>query len=245
MSLLCLDCGNTRLKWGLRDGAAWRDQGAVPTADIGSLGEVFARMPGPTRAIACNVAGPVAQAALAELAAALGVGLTWSVAVAQQCGVNNGYQEPGQLGADRWAALIGARALRSSACLVVLAGTATTVDLLDSGGRFRGGLILPGIALMRASLAANTARLPEGGGSYSELPRNTADAVASGCLEATAGAVDRAFARIATEAHAICLVSGGNARALAPLLHMPFEQIDNLVLEGLARMALDDPGLPT
>lgn len=245
MSLLCLDCGNTRLKWGLRDGDAWRDQGAVATSEIASLARVLGSMPPPARAIACNVAGNAAQGELAALAAALGVELKWSLASAEQCGVKNGYEEPAQLGADRWAALIGARRLRASACLVVLAGTATTVDLLDSEGWFRGGLILPGLALMRASLAANTARLPGTGGCYRDLPKNTADAIASGCLQATAGAVARMFERIAAEREAVCLLSGGNADDIAPLLTLPVQRIDNLVLEGLALMAADDTGTKT
>ena len=237
MTLLCLDCGNTRLKWGLRAGESWLDQGAVPTAEIDSLARLLASAPPPARAIACNVAGPAARAALAALAENLGVGLAWCSSVARQCGVENGYQDPAQLGVDRWAALIGAHGLRSSACLVVLAGTATTIDLLDAGGVFRGGLILPGIALMRASLATNTAQLPGAGGSYSDLPRSTADAIASGCLQATAGAIERMFARIAGQRDAICMVSGGAANELLPLLDQPIAMVDNLVLEGLARMA--------
>lgn len=237
MSLLCLDCGNTRLKWGLRQGDAWVEQGAVATTQIASLQATLAALPPPAQAIACNVAGDAAQAALIDLAASLGLSLSWAASVAQQCGVSNRYEAPQRLGADRWAALIGARGLRRSACLVVLAGTATTIDLLDAEGVFQGGLILPGIAMMRASLAGNTAQLPGAGGGYRELPRNTADAIASGCLQATAGAIARLFRRIAAEPAAACLLSGGAAAELAPLLEMPLVRIDNLVLEGLARMA--------
>jgi len=240
MTLLCIDCGNTRLKWGLREGETWRDQGAVPIGEIATLTRELASKARPARAIACNVAGPAARTAVDALAETLGVKLAWSSSLAQQCGVKNGYQEPGQLGVDRWAALIGARALRASACLIVIAGTATTIDLLDAGGVFRGGLILPGIALMRSSLAANTAQLPGGGGSYSDLPRNTADAIFSGCLQATAGAIERMFKCIAVERDAVCLISGGAATELLPLLDLPLARIDNLVLEGLARMAQED-----
>ena len=246
MSLLCLDCGNSRLKWGLRDGDGWRQQGALPTAEIEqlsvTLSGALADTQRPERAIACNVAGDGAQRALTALAATLGVRLAWCASVARQCGVSNGYEQPQQLGADRWAALIGARSLRASACLVVVAGTATTIDLLDADGLFRGGLILPGIVLMRDALAANTARLPAAGGRYSALPRNTADAISSGCLQATAGAIGRLFAGIAGEPEAICVLSGGNASELAPLLDLPLAQIDNLVLEGLAHMATEDAG---
>ena len=68
----------------------------------------------------------------------------------ERCGVRNLYERPEQLGPDRWAALIAARALHSSGpALVVNAGTATTVDMLSGDGRFLGGSILPGVELMR------------------------------------------------------------------------------------------------
>ncbi len=112
-------------------------------------------------------------------------------AAASAGGVVNGYDNPAQLGADRWAALIGARGLHAGPALVVMAGTATTVDCLDAQGVFRGGLILPGLDLMRRSLARNTAGLPEACGGYRVLPTNTDDAIVSGCIAATVGAIER------------------------------------------------------
>ena len=121
--------------------------------------------------------------------------------------VRNSYEQAGQLGADRWAALIGARALhRGPVVVVVMAGTATTVDLLDETGVFLGGLIFPGFDLMRGSLARNTAQLPYADGSYTAQPRRTADAIFSGCLHAQAGAVERLFAQFAIHPAAKCLV---------------------------------------
>lgn len=237
MTLLCLDCGNTRLKWGLNESGRWLERGALPLAEIGLLPEALSSLPRPGRAIACNVAGAQAGDAIAAVAAALAVPLFWAESRAEQCGVKNSYNDPAQLGADRWAALIGARGLHQGACLVVNAGTATTIDVLDAQGVFQGGLILPGVELMRAALARNTAQLPLADGGFSALPRNTADAIASGSLQATAGAIERMFAQISGQANAICLLSGGAAQALQPLLDLPLQAIDNLVLEGLVRQA--------
>ena len=153
-----------------------------------------------------------------------------------QCGVRNLYDNPAQLGADRWAALIGARTLHAGACLVVCAGTATTVDVLDDEGNFQGGLILPGVALMVRALAGNTAQLPLAEGKFAGLPRNTADAIVSGCLHAQAGAIERMFEQVVAYAEATCLVGGGAAAQLCDLLRIPTRQVDTLVLEGLARI---------
>ena len=123
-----------------------------------------------------------------------------------------------------------------------MAGTATTIDTLDAGGRFRGGLILPGLDLMRRALARDTAALPLASGEHEAYPRNTDDAIISGCLEAQLGAIERAFMRIAGAPDSLCLLSGGAAQMLAPQLNIPHRLIDNLVLEGLARQAEPQDG---
>lgn len=234
--ILCLDAGNTRLKWGLREHAGWQAQGALAHADIGKLAQLLPVQP--KRIVACNVAGTDVQAQIERLAVALAVPLEWFCSSASAGGVVNDYDQPAQLGADRWAALIGARGLHQGAALVVMAGTATTVDCLDAAGVFRGGLILPGLALMRHSLARGTAGLPEARGEYQMLPTNTDDAIVSGSLAATIGAIHHmADTCRPGNADFLCLLSGGAAAALAPLLALPVQRIDNLVLEGLARLA--------
>jgi len=237
--LLCIDCGNSRLKWGLHDGRGWLKQAAMPLAELGGLAQAFSGLPAPTVVIACSVAGDEPRRAVERAAAALGLPLTWLVSQSAQCGVTNGYTTPAQLGADRWAALIGARQLFPGDCLVVNAGTATTIDVLDSSGIFQGGVILPGIDLMRASLAGNTAQLPLADGACQPLPRNTADAIASGALLATAGAITRMFAHVAATPGATCLVTGGAAALLLPVLHVPWRAVEHLVLEGLRRVAAE------
>ena len=127
------------------------------------------------------------------------------------------------------------RGLTTGACLVVCAGTATTVDLLGADGEFRGGLIFPGFDLMRAALARDTAQLPLAEGEYRPLPRNTRDAIFSGCLHAQAGAIERMFATLAGAPGALCLLTGGGAARLAPHLNIPLQLTDNLILDGLLR----------
>lgn len=236
MTLIAIDAGNTRIKWGVRDGDGWRANGALPTADAAALAGVAAGWPRGARIVLCNVAGDAVRDAIVGALPA-GGDLRFFTASAACCGVTNGYERPGQLGADRWAALVGARGRGAGACLVVCAGTATTVDVLAADGAFRGGVILPGFDLMRAALARNTAQLPLAEGTFRPLPTNTMDAIVSGCLAAQLGAIERMFAAIAGEPGARCLLTGGGARRLIDDLNMPVEVAENLILDGLARFA--------
>lgn len=234
--ILCLDAGNTLLKCGLHDGTAWRMQGAL-TYD--AFDDLVAALPEkPERMIACNVAGEIARMRIDALARLLDISLEWFLSSAAAGGVLNRYERPEQLGADRWAALIGARALDPGPAIVVMAGTATTIDALDDAGTFLGGLILPGLDLMRQSLARNTAQLPEAAGRYRLFPANTDDAIVSGAIHATLGAIGRIRDGMAASgAEPLCLLSGGAAPQLAPHISFPFRPVENLVLEGLVHYA--------
>ena len=234
--ILCLDSGNSRLKWGLRKDGDWLASGALPHAEMARFAEQLPADCAPQRVIGCNVAG-IERAGPIE--AALGLTIDWITAKDAQCGVVNGYETPSSLGADRWAALIGARAMQRGAALVVLAGTATTVDVLDATGRHQGGLILPGVNLMKSALATGTAQLPLARGEYRRLPRNTHDAIVSGAIQATLGAIQRMYAVLPSGQEAVCLLAGGAADSLEGHLEIPCRRIDNLVLEGLACIAVE------
>ncbi|MCF8198247.1 MAG: type III pantothenate kinase [Sulfuritalea sp.] len=231
--ILCLDAGNTRLKYGLFDGRSWSAQGALDYKEFDDrLGHLEQQ---PTRVVACNVAGEMPRQQIESYASRLKLPLQWLASSAAACGVINGYDIPEQLGADRWAALIGAWSLHPGSAVVVMAGTATTIDALDGNGLFRGGLILPGLKLMRVALAHNTADLPHAAGHYRLQPTNTDDAIAGGAIHATLGAIERIHATLGS--NALCLLSGGAANELAPHLNLHCRRVDNLVLEGLARFS--------
>ncbi len=235
--ILCIDSGNTRLKWGLHHENHWVTHGALPQADAVRLEEFLPPGIQPAKVMIANVAGPVIGAYI-ETTLKPWLAVTRHVVPGlAACGVTNGYARPEQLGVDRWCALIGARAMTQKPCLVVGCGTATTIDTLDESGHFLGGMILPGYGLMRWSLARNTAQLPLASGDWQRHPDNTDDAIASGCLEAQVGAIERAFSRIADHPDATCLLFGGNAPRLSGLLACPHLNLDNLVLEGLRVLA--------
>jgi type III pantothenate kinase len=233
--MLLIDTGNSRIKWRLVGENTVYASGACTHEATRELAACI-ETPGITRVLGCNVAGPARGEALTAMVARRGLALEWISSGAQRCDVRNLYIHPARLGADRWAALIGARNYHPHAVLVVMAGTATTLDILTGDGRFVGGMILPGMALMRQALSTGTAQLPPMGGRYRNRPRDTADAIVSGCLSAQAGAIERVF-RHMNDASAVCLLSGGAADEIAPLLDIAFQRIENLVLDGLHRIA--------
>lgn len=241
--ILAIDAGNTRIKWGVHDGDAWCAQGVLAHAAVAQLVPALRRFPDIRQAVISNVAGAGTQAALQAALAQCGIAVRWVVAAAQACGVSNGYAEPAQLGSDRWAALIAAWQ-RRRACVVACAGTALTVDALSSRGEFLGGLIVPGLAMMKAALGANTAGVAQVDGRLCAFPATTGDAVHSGALRALAGAVEHlcgVLARHEGVAPAL-LLAGGDAVALQAALSGGGEIVDNLVLDGLVLIAREISG---
>lgn len=241
--ILVVDAGNTRIKWALQAADGTRVTGALPTAEALRLGAAMPAGVEIDAVFACSVAGETVEASLAIALGAHAKKLRWCRSgAAIECGVRNHYRNPLQLGADRWAALIGAWALTNSDCLVVNAGTATTIDLLcakgDGTADFVGGVILPGLDMMRSSLARNTAGLPHADGAWVTLPRHTDDAIETGCIEAQLGAIERMARRLPPAT--ICLLSGGAAAALAGRSGLPERRIENLVLEGLLRIGAEN-----
>ncbi|MBI1966121.1 MAG: type III pantothenate kinase [Betaproteobacteria bacterium] len=242
MRILAIDAGNSRVKWGLAEDGAWLRQSWVPTIEADSLGAAWERLPAPQAVIATNVAGDQVERSLTAAARRLHRRIRFVRGAASQCGVRSSYDDPGQLGADRWAALIGAWHLYRGPCVVVGAGTTMTVDALAGDGVFLGGMIVPGADLMRESLARGTAGLKAGPGQFSFFPARTADAIESGAVNALAGAVERMqrYLREAGQAAPLIVLSGGAVARLAPQLNGGVEVVDNLVLEGLVRIALEE-----
>jgi type III pantothenate kinase len=233
--IICFDAGNTRLKWGLADADGWHCLGALEWARLAALPARLATLPPFRAAWLASVADRKREAALLACLPE-GVECVRVESSAAAGGVRNGYRQPARLGVDRWCALIGARQRERRACLVVCAGTATTIDSLDAEGRFLGGLILPGLLMMQNALAGGTAGLPRQSGAHALFPRETGDAIQSGCLEAQVGAITRAFARL--PGAAACILSGGAAASLRPLLDLPVVPVEYLVLEGVRHLAL-------
>ncbi len=265
MAMLLIDAGNSRLKWalakfnkGLKTNA-WANQNVLNNEQVTS--KIFAGLTPPDHVIVSNVAGDKMTQILQDACAAWSCNIKFITAQQWQCGVLNTYQRPAQLGSDRWAALIAAWQQQRSACLVINCGTATTVDTLvidrnsSVGGIFLGGLILPGVEMMQHSLTQRTARLFEMSGDLHDFPQNTADAIHSGAMRATLGAIRQQYDMLVKYLNAQtnhtggiknhperatqpllprCLLSGGAAHLIQPhLANLETLHIPDLVLRGL------------
>ena len=245
--ILAIDAGNSRLKWGVfNDVGELKAHGTCLNTELGSEAPIAWRAC--KRAVISNVAGEVVAEKLNTMLRPLGIPIRWVVASAQACSVKNSYTEPQQLGADRWAALIAAWRHYHVPCIVVNAGTALTVDALGvdkivGHGIFLGGLILPGFNLMQMSLAQGTAGIRALAGSSQNFPINTGDALYTGALSATVGAVESMIIKLQQREGQLprCVLSGGDATQLAEALKGSklannVAIADNLVLQGLLEL---------
>ncbi len=242
--MICvIDAGNTRLKWQLRpedsvQAVAWQVEPDWRTPFVAALeGQKIKQF------IIAAVADETRQAALDAVLAEHWPTQRrrWLKPKARCGGLVLGYADPLQLGVDRWCALLGARQHASNTdAIVVLAGTAITVDYLRADGQHRGGVILPSLAAMRAGLNALAPRLAaawdqpgtvaEGGA----LAVDTAGALHLGARFMLASAVTQLIDGL-SEAESRApkiLLSGGDAPILAEWLARPAEVVPSLVFDG-------------
>lgn len=249
MTLLALDIGNTRLKWAhyasATPGAQILAQGAEFLENIDKLSDgAWRDLPVPGHVLGCVVAGDTIRRRVQEQMEHWDVMPQWVVASESEAGLRNGYDHPARLGADRWVAMVGAyhRMLSQGAArpmVVVMVGTAVTVEAVDTGGKFLGGLILPGHGIMLRALESGTAGLHVPTGEVRLFPTNTSDALTSGGTYAIAGAVERMVQHVQTHcgAEPYCVMTGGAGWKMAPSMTRPFELVDNLIFDGLLQMA--------
>ncbi|MGI4856194.1 MAG: type III pantothenate kinase [Janthinobacterium lividum] len=261
--LLLIDAGNSRVKWALLDATGRKTRGGPFDRRLGETAEAdllaeWAGLPRPGAIWISNVAGAASATRLATLLERqwAGVPRTTIAARPAQCGLVNDYVEPAKLGSDRWAGMIGAHALYpGEALLIATLGTATTIDAIDARGHFVGGLIAPGWTLMMRSLGEHTAQLPSLNRDDARrmldprftpmraplFARTTATALLEGCRLAQVGLIESAWqaARVRADGPVRCIVGGGAAPEVVQALTIPFTRHDQLVLEGLALIAVD------
>ena len=241
--MLTIDIGNTNIKWALWDGDAIIRSGSFAYSKQ-QVQQVFCNWhelrPEGQVIVAC-VAGEAVETALIDW-----MRVHWSLtpvflrSTARFGGVINAYSDPAQYGVDRWAALLGARALTHQPICIIDAGTAITVDLIDADGRHKGGLIMPGLRMMREALQQGTAGIDQTNGNIRPFADNTADAVSSGTLHMLRAAI----LDICTSAADVLgkgmkiIITGGMSKSIVSLPGIPDMQSEpNLVLIGLRVVA--------
>ena len=249
--ILLLDVGNSRIKWATLEGGELTYQGATVHEQDNLRSFVnndLSAVPRPLRVLVSNVTGKnFVDRFNREAETAWGIKAEFVVPAQSACGVINAYHEPERLGSDRWAALIGARHVHEGAVCVVDCGTALTIDLLAAGGEHLGGLIIPGLEMMRSALLDRTAditcnmeSLPGDIGAI--LPADTHGAVRAGALYAVIAVIDRVMTDLTDTAGTgiTGVICGGAAPQLLPLLKMKFIHEPDLVIKGLAVIAGTD-----
>jgi len=232
---LLIDMGNSRLKWGGAKGGQIITGQSLVNARINrqELIELWQGISRPRRiAVSC-----VSANQLLELVQSVAFEL-WPDAdfvlvksQAQAFGVVNAYQQPGKLGVDRWLSLVAVwRKYQQPACIVDC-GTAITVDLIDADGRHQGGLISPGLTLMKKSLGQGTEALPFSGTSHAfGLASCTEAAIYSGTLMAAIGLIEQVLTK---QPDMQLILTGGDAELIAGQLGIAAIVEPDLVLRGL------------
>ena len=246
--LLAIDVGNTQTVIGVLDGADMLHMWRVATNKTDTSDELRLKA-GPLLASEGIEAGAIDGSIVASVVPALTA--SWTRAIAAMLGAEPivcsaraagdlfeaSYDNPAEIGADRVADAVAARALYGAPVVVVDFGTATNLEVVDAQGRFVGGIIAPGLETSAAALFAHATKLPaidlvDPG---SAIGKNTVHAMQSGIVYGEADRVDgfvrRVFAELGYEAPVVA--TGGLATTMAPLCATVTHVNPELTLEGL------------
>lgn len=199
--IILIDSGNSRIKlgWLKLQGIIRHREPTSVTIDRLALPELekwLSSLPTkPCAAIGVNVAGEWRASAIAALLQQYHCSIHWVKAQAEVANLINLYREPTQLGADRWVAQVGVLShlpKKHPPFILACFGTATTIDTVGPDNVFHGGLIVPGLNMMRQVLSEKAEGLPLAeSGPSTPYPNNTQIGINSGIASAQAGALVR------------------------------------------------------
>lgn len=242
--MLLVDAGNSCIKW-----LSWHKDQVVrrghifhKSIDRSTLGErLWGALEQPAQVLIASVAGTDVEYALRDwIHQTWGITAQFITAEASRLGVNNAYANPQQMGADRWVAMIGAKVRSLSPCCIVDCGTAITIDALTADGLHHGGVIFPGVRLMRESLYRDTRRIPEADAGQAVIfGQNTRDCVWGGTTYAVVTAIDGITGRMEENMSGSGkrVLTGGDASLLHPYLNGDYSLEPDLIFYGLLAIA--------
>ncbi|MBD3635155.1 MAG: type III pantothenate kinase [Methylophaga sp.] len=239
---LLVDIGNSRVKWATLDKSGLNDSHSFQRAKSGikaALNKAWKNLSEIQAVYVANVGGEKLAEQLSEWTQK-----NWDLtpkfvtSEKKRFGVSNAYDEPEKLGVDRWLSLIAARQHARQAQCVIDCGTAMTIDIVSKTGQHQGGMILPGLSLMRSSLAANTDALTEdlGEKEFNTLATNTFSAIHAGTLYSVSATLERIISDLKQTFNnqVRFIITGGDAEQLLPLLPDDLNHYPDIVLKGLA-----------
>lgn len=244
---LLIDIGNTRIKWATSVSGSLTEPGEIVhrgrPVDIALkfLAETGEK---PAEVRIANVAGDAMENAVVDaVRSRWGVSVEVAATQAAAGRVRNGYKDIRQMGVDRWLALLASAERYSQAFCVVDAGTAVTIDQVDTAGTHLGGVIVPGLDLMRQALCRDTGDIGRLAGVERESPETenlifghtTEAAIQGGGLAAIGALIERCLNQlIERSGDSALVVTGGDAGRIIPHIRGDFDHRPLLVLEGLA-----------
>ena len=242
--IVLLDVGNSRFKWAVLEDLVQPEVRSGNHATSNRAHAIFYALAAlqPQRIVVSSVLGHKFQDAFSGLTRReLNVDPEFVQTAHEAHGIRVAYSDPAGLGVDRFVAMIAAHTLFATACVVIDCGTAVTVDALTAQGRHRGGLILPGLSLMRRGLTEQTANID----TFSRVDAgtlfatDTAEGVHSGTLRTIAAAIDTISGDMSAELEGpvTCILSGGDAEVVRPWLRREYILYPDLVVKGLAFIA--------
>lgn len=246
--LLAIDVGNTQTVLGIYEGDQLRHMWRVSTNAIHTTDELRLKLRGlflaqeiAPRAIDGVVLASVVPA-LTDRWSEVGKAMfghetrTVNFESAQPL-FSTSYANPHEIGADRIADAVAARALYGAPVIVVDFGTATNMEVIDAEGCFVGGIIAPGVETSMNALFSRAARLAaiELEDPHTAIGRTTAETMQVGIVYGEVDRVDglirRVFAQLGYEAPVVA--TGGLATSIAPLCATVTEINSELTLQGL------------
>lgn len=234
---LLIDMGNTRLKWGVSNNLCIPPGLPISNTQINrnTLIQLWQNVTLPDQvAISC-----VSARQLFDLVSSVayelwpGISIILAKSAATAFGICNAYQQPEKLGVDRWLCLLAAYYSYRKALCIVDCGTAITVDVIDASGKHLGGMISPGLRLMKESLALGTENLKANEATFPfGLAKSTDAAIYNGTLSAACGLIELVLQNYPGPLQ--LLLTGGDAEIIATHLSRPAIIDPDLVLRGLA-----------
>ena len=238
---LLLDIGNSSVNWASEKESRFLSQGSFmynKNNFENSLQKNISITKSTSKILVSNVAGLNIFNSLNSWAEKNGPLELWQSCIEKKFkGLKTSYTKTEQMGVDRWLSMVACWERYQSSLCVVSCGTALTIDSIDHEGNHLGGYILPGIELMQKSLIKNTENInfiidcdPS-----IDYASDTKSAVNNGAFLSLISSIDRVVNKFKLELGGApkCVIYGGNAQLIKPLLEQKFKYEPNLVLHGL------------
>ena len=240
MKILLVDIGNTRIKWCVSDSDGRDEQSLFVWHEADLEAELdlhWGSLDKPESIAVSNVAGETVEAIISNWCE-----IYWKVQPyyaqvdKEYSGLSNSYSEPDKLGVDRWLAMIAAWDLWQKKVCIIDCGSAVTIDVIDSEGFHKGGMIAPGLSLSGRILTDHTHALAaEQRKDFPMLANNTEDAINSGCYHQFVGGIEHVIDKIQQQfgADMEYIITGGDAEIVLLALGVEMQYEPDLILQGL------------